>query len=50
LHINRQADGYGYIDPARRSDQEYIYFIWSVRPPSMRFKLRDKIIIPSTRV
>jgi len=45
-----QTDGYGYIDSARRPDQEYIYFMGSDTPPSRRYKLRDKIIIPSARV
>jgi len=47
LHRNRQTD---YIDSARRPDQKYIYFMGSDTPPSMRYKLRDKMIIPSARV
>jgi len=45
LHRNRQTDGYGYIDSARRPDQDYMYFMGSVR-----CTFRDKIIIPSARV
>jgi len=45
-----QIDGHGHIDSAVDADQEYIYFVGSVRPPSMRYKFRDKIIIPFARV
>jgi len=33
-----------------RKDQEYIYSLGSVKPLSMRYSLRDTIIIPSARV
>jgi len=46
---SRYSD-HGYIHSARRPDQVYIYFMGSDTPPSMRCKLRDKIIIPSARV
>jgi len=45
LHI--QTDGYGYIDSARRPEQEYIYFMGS---PPVRCTFRDKIIIPSAKI
>jgi len=45
-----ETDGHVYVDSARRLVQEYIYFLRSVRPPSMHYKLCDKIIIPSAKV
>jgi len=43
--MDRQTDGHGYIHLARRSNQEYVYLMVVVWPPSMRYKLRDKILI-----
>jgi len=38
-----QTDGHGYIDSTRRPDQEYIHFLGSVRPRSIRYKQSDQI-------
>jgi len=54
LHGIRQTDGqtngHGYIDSSRRPEQEHIDFLGSETPPLMRYKLRDKIIIPPARL